>query len=270
MRRIRALIVDDEPLARQRITRLLEDHEEIEVVGECANGAIAADAMAELEPDLVFLDIQMPEKDGFEALAEAELARTPVVVFVTAYDEHALAAFDYQALDYLLKPFDDERFERTLRRAIQRVEERETADLRSHLLRLLDAREEAEAGTPAPEPVPPGGSPRIDRLVIREDDRIFFLKTEDIDYVEAADYLAKIHVGETVHTIRESLTSLEEKLDPARFVRIHRSTIVNLDRVKELQPWFHGAYAVVLEDGTTLKLSRSRRKQLQEFLGQSL
>lgn len=268
MRKIGALIVDDEPLARRRISRLLDAHEEVEVVGECANGAVAAEAITELEPDLVFLDIHMPEKTGFEALAEAEPGRTPVVIFVTAYDEHALSAFEYRALDYLLKPFDDERFERTLRRAIHRVEERETADLRTQLLGLLDVREKAEAGTPhvAPTARVPSG---IERLVVRDDDRIVFVRTEDIDYVEAADYLAKIHVGETVHTIRESLTSLEEKLDSSRFVRIHRSTIVNLDRVKELQPWFHGAYAVILEDGTSLKLSRSRRKHLQELLGQS-
>lgn len=266
MKKVRALIVDDEPLARRRISRLLEDHEEVEVVGECASGGVAAEAMTELEPDLVFLDIQMPEKDGFEALAEADFGRTPVVVFVTAHDEHALAAFEYQALDYLLKPFDDERFESTLRRAIHRLEERETADLRTQLLNLLDVREMVESASDSASATRPS---RIDRLVIREDDRIFFLKTEEIDYIEAADYLAKIHVGEDVHTIRESLTSLEEKLDPHRFVRIHRSTIVNLDRVQELQPWFHGAYAVLLEDGTSLKLSRSRRKHLQDLLGQS-
>lgn len=269
MRKIRALIVDDEPLARRRISRLLDEHDEVEVVGECANGAVAAEAMTELEPDLVFLDIHMPEKSGFEALAEAEPGRTPVVIFVTAYDEHALSAFEYRALDYLLKPFDDERFERTLRRAIHRVEERETADLRTQLLGLLDVREKTGAATADIESPVPRASSGIERLVIREDDRILFVRTEDIDYVEAADYLAKIHVGETVHTIRESLTSLEEKLDPARFVRIHRSTIVNLDRVKELQPWFHGSYAVLLEDGTSLKLSRSRRKHLQKLLGQS-
>lgn len=268
MKKVRALIVDDEPLARRRIARLLQEHETVEVVGECASGGVAAKAMTELEPDLVFLDIQMPEKDGFEALAEAEFGRTPVVVFVTAHDEHALAAFEHQALDYLLKPFDDERFERTLRRAIHRLEQRETADLRTQLLSLLDVQEKAAGG--GAEVASASRRPaQIDRLVIREDDRIFFLKIEDIDYIEAADYLAKIHVGEDVHTIRESLTSLEEKLDPARFVRIHRSTIVNLDRVQELQPWFHGAYAVLLEDGTSLKLSRSRRKHLQELLGQS-
>ncbi|MDX1661339.1 MAG: LytTR family DNA-binding domain-containing protein [Gemmatimonadota bacterium] len=268
MKKVRALIVDDEPLARRRIARLLEDHEEVEVVGECASGGVAVEAMTELEPDLVFLDIQMPEKSGFEALAEAEFGRTPVVVFVTAHDEYALAAFEHQALDYLLKPFDDERFEQTLRRAIHRLEERETADLRTQLLSLLDVQERARRGAAELEARSTRPA-RIDRLVIREDDRIFFLKVEEIDYIEAADYLAKIHVGDEVHTIRESLTSLEEKLDPMRFVRIHRSTIVNLDRVQELQPWFHGAYAVLLEDGTTLKLSRSRRKQLQELLGQT-
>lgn len=268
MKKVRALIVDDEPLARRRIARLLEEHEAVDVVGECASGGVAAKAMTELEPDLVFLDIQMPEKDGFEALAEAEFGRTPVVVFVTAHDEHALAAFEHEALDYLLKPFDDERFEHTLRRAIHRLEQRETADLRTQLLSLLDVQEKAAGGGSGTGP-PSRRPAQIDRLVIREDDRIFFLKIEDIDYIEAADYLAKIHVGDDVHTIRESLTSLEEKLDPSRFVRIHRSTIVNLDRVKELQPWFHGAYAVLLEDGTSLKLSRSRRKHLQELLGQS-
>lgn len=269
MRPIRAIIVDDEPLARRRIARLLAGRDEVEVVAECSNGRIAADAISELEPDLVFLDVQMPEKDGFEALAETELARPPVVVFVTAYDEHALRAFEFHAFDYLLKPFDDERFDATLERAIRRVGERETAGLRTQLLRLLDVQSGEEEGAPEPGPVATEGN-SLHRLVIREEDRIFFLKTSDIDYIEAADYLAKVHVGEAVHTIRESLTSLEDRLDPARFVRIHRSTIVNLDRVQELQPWFHGAYSVILRDGTTLKLSRSRRKHLQKLLRQSL
>lgn len=269
MRDVRVLIVDDEPLARRRIRRLLEKREGVEIVGEAANGRIAADAMEEQEPDIVFLDIQMPELDGFQALATAKARRPPVVVFVTAWGEHALKAFESHALDYLLKPFDDERFDRTLDRAIRRVEERETADLRGQLMRLLDVREQAAAAA-APAGAPADGEAHPDRIVIRDDDRLYFVRTADIDWIEAADYLVRIHAGGESHVIRESLTSLEERLDPRRFIRIHRSTIVNLDRVKELQPWFHGAYAVVLEDGTELRLSRGRRKELERRLGRSL
>ncbi|HUP19881.1 MAG TPA: LytTR family DNA-binding domain-containing protein [Gemmatimonadota bacterium] len=270
MRPVKVLVVDDEPLARRRIRRLLEKRDGVEVLGECANGRIAADAIEEQEPDIVFLDIQMPERDGFQALASVQTPRPPVVVFVTAYGEHALRAFEVNALDYLLKPFDDERFDRTLDRAIRRVEERETADLRTQLIRLLDVEEKGEPGPREPAAARAHGEEPPDRIVIRDDDRLYFVKTEDIDWIEAADYQARLHTGTESHVIRESLTSLEERLDPRRFVRIHRSTIVNLDRVKELQPWFHGAYAVVLEDGTELRLSRGRRKELERRLGRSL
>lgn len=263
-RPIRALIVDDEPLARRRIDRLLEGRDDVEVIGECANGRIAAETITEQEPDLVFLDIHMPDKDGFEALEAAATGRPPIVVFVTAYDEHALRAFEARALDYLLKPFDDERFERTLERAIRRIRDRESSELRDRLMAILDVQ-----GSETRDGRAGGGGIGSDRLVVREGERIFFLKTEEIDWIEAADYKAKLHVGGVVHEIRESLTSLEEIL-PFNFARIHRSTIVNLDRVAELQPWFHGAYAVILEDGTELRLSRGRRKELEEKLGRSL
>ncbi len=259
-KKIRTLVVDDEPLARQNLRILLEADAEIELVGEAGSGRAALALIRRESPDLLFLDIQMPELDGFGVLAQIEAAELPVVVFVTAFDQYALRAFEFHALDYLLKPFDDARFEKTLRRAKEQVAQREIKELSRRLIALLESRDappEARTSQPAPY---------LSRLLIKSGGRISFLKVDEIDWIGAEDYYVKLHVGRKGHMLRETMNELEAKLDPARFVRIHRSSIVNLDRIRELHQLFNGEYVVVLHDGTELKLSRSRREQLQAFL----
>jgi two-component system, LytTR family, response regulator len=264
-KRIRTLIVDDEPLARRNIRLLLEGDPEIEIIGEAASGREALATIREHSPDLVFLDIQMPEMDGFGVLERIEAASVPVVVFVTAFDRYALRAFDFHALDYLLKPFDDARFEKALRRAKLQVEQRDIKDLSRRLIALLEGRGEQ---APAEGEARVREAPRyLSRLLIKSAGRVSFLKADEIDYVSAEDYYVKLHVGRKGHLLRETMNELESKLDPARFVRIHRSTIVNLERIRELQQLFNGEYVVVLRDGTELKLSRSRREHLEKLLG---
>lgn len=252
---IRALIVDDEPLARQRLIRLLKDEPDIEVVGECADGGDAVTAIRAHKPDLVFLDVQMPVLDGFGVL-EALGDDLPAVIFVTAYDRYALRAFEYHALDYLLKPFDRERF----RKALERV--------RAHL-GPDEAREEAEQLLAAVEEYKSEGK-ALERLVIKSAGRVFFLRVEEIDWIEAAGNYVRLHVGKEDHLLRDTMSSLEGRLDPKRFLRIHRSTMVNIERIQELQPLFHGDYVVILRNGTQLNLSRGYRQRLQEVFGKGV
>jgi len=258
---LRVLIVDDEPVAREGLRGLLAQDPEIAVVGECADGQAAAEAIVSLVPDLVLLDIQMPELDGFDVVRRVGPERMPPVVFVTAYDEFALRAFEVHALDYLLKPFDDDRFAAAMARAKAIVRAGDLGGMARRLLALLgDARppeEASEAGW-------------LTRLVIKKPGASLFLGVEQIDWIESADYCVKIHVGARTHVIREALQRLEQRLDPARFFRAHRSAIVNLDRVREVQPAFHGDFALILHDGTRVKLSRSRRSELERRLGQTL
>ena len=265
MDRIRTIIVDDEPLGRSRLASLLEQEPDIDIVAQCGDGAEALAAISELEPDLLFLDVQIPELTGFELLASLDRLHPPVVIFVTAHDEFALRAFDVHALDYLLKPFDDERFQQSLARARVHLEDLDASTVRRRLLNFLEdtngMHANKRAGDPARRP--------LTRIVVKDGDRILFLKVDDIDWIEAADYYAKIHAQGVTYVIRETLANLELQLDPDRFVRIHRSTIVNLDRVREMQPWFHGAFVVFLVDGTELRLSRSRREHLQSRLQQT-
>jgi two-component system LytT family response regulator len=257
-KKIATLIVDDEPLARRNIRLLLKDDDEIEIIGEAANGREALALIKKHSPDLVFLDIQMPELDGFGVLESIEAERLPAIVFVTAFDQYALRAFEFHALDYLLKPFDDARFEKALRQAKLQVGQRELKDLSVRLVALLAGRE-AGPGEPARQPY-------LTRLLIKSAGRVFFLKTDEIDYVQAEDYYVKLRVGRKGHLLRETMNEMEAKLDPAKFLRIHRSTIVNIERIRELQQHFNGEYIVVLNDGTEHKLSRSRREQLQTLL----
>ena len=257
--KIRTLIVDDEPLARRNLRLLLQNDPDIDIVGEAASGREALALINKHSPDLVFLDIQMPELDGFGVLENIDAAKLPAIVFVTAFDQYALKAFDFHALDYLLKPFDDARFEKALRRAKLQLEQRELKDLSERLVALLGGR---EAGSR--EPARP--SPYVSRLLIKSGGRVFFLKTDEIDYIRAEDYYVKLHVGRKGHLLRETMTEMEAKLDPEKFLRIHRSTIVNIERIRELQPHFNGEYIVVLHDGSEHKLSRSRREQLQSLL----
>jgi two-component system LytT family response regulator len=253
--KIRTLIVDDEPLARQRLRRLLEADPDVVVLGECGDGGQAVTDLRELRPDLVFLDVQMPVLDGFGVLRELGGEALPAVIFVTAHDRYALKAFEVHALDYLLKPFDKARFAGALERAKAQVRQGSAAALNERLqelLRLVPARRDG-----------PG------RLMVKSGGRVYFVRIEDVDWVEAAGNYVRLHVGKEEHLLRESLSALEKKLDPGRFVRIHRSTIVNLDRVRELQPAFHGDYVVILQDGAELALGRSFRDKLEEALGRA-
>jgi two-component system, LytTR family, response regulator len=267
---LRVVLVDDEPWARKGLRVLLEPVPGVEIVGEAGNGADAVEVIRDAAPDLVFLDVQMPEMDGFGVLRALGPERTPAVVFVTAYDEHAVRAFDANAVDYLLKPFDDERFHRALDRARARIGDRRVRELASRLATLLAAGG-AESPSPAPTPLPAEETPAgyADRIVLKNGGRITFLEVASIDWIEAADYVVRLHAGGATHVLREPISDLERRLDPRRFFRIHRSTIVNLASVKEMQPLFHGEYAVIMRDGTRLRLSRSRRDRLQSLLGAS-
>lgn len=258
-KKIRTVIVDDEPLARRNIRLLLKDEPEIEISGEAASGREALALIRKHSPDLVFLDIQMPEMDGFGVLENLEAEQLPVIVFVTAFDHYALKAFEFHALDYLLKPFDDARFEKALRQAKRQIEQREVKDLSTRLVALLEGRD-------GPTQETTGKPGHVSRLLIKSSGRVFFLKTEEIDYVQAEDYYVKLQVGRKGHLLRETMNEMEAKLDPSKFLRIHRSTIVNIDRIRELQQHFNGDYIVVIQDGTELKLSRSRREQLERLL----
>jgi two-component system LytT family response regulator len=256
MEKIRALIVDDEPLARERILDLLAADTEVGVVGECGDGLSAVAAIEHHKPDLLFLDVQMPELDGFGVLEAIDETKAPVIVFVTAYDQYALRAFEVHALDYLLKPFDRERFDKAMQRAKHQIARERAGAVNQELVALL-------ADLKArPKP--------LERLVIKSAGRVFFLRAEEIDWIEAAANYVKLHVGKESHLLRETINGLAAKLDPDKFLRIHRSTIINLERVKELQPWFHGDYVVILKDGTQLTSSRNYREQLNKLLGKSV
>lgn len=249
---IRVLIVDDEPPARERILALLADEPDIAVLGECESGLAAVEMIRNLDPDLVFLDVQMPGLDGFGVVAELGGA-LPVLVFVTAYDAYAVRAFEVHALDYLLKPFDRERFRETLDRARAALTERVTPGL--------------SAGLAAPiTEADPGRTP-LRRLLAKRDGRLVVLKAAEIDWIESSANYASLHVGKETYLVRETMQSLEGRLDPAQFLRIHRSTIVNLDRVQEIEPYFHGDYIVRLADGQRLTLSRTYRDRLQKHFG---
>lgn len=248
---IRTMIIDDEPLARDRVRRFLRDEQDIEIVGECGNGADAVTEIRTLKPDLVFLDIQMPEKNGFEVVRSLGARDLPIVVFVTAYDQYALQAFEVHALDYLLKPFNRDRVRRAVDRARQQVTHRRMGSIDERLASLIaDLKQEKKY---------------LERLVVRSVGRVFFLKADEIDWIEAAGNYVKLHSGRESHMIRETMNGIEAKLDPERFLRIHRSTLVNIDRIKELHPMFSGDYAVILRDGTELALSRNYRDRLLEL-----
>ena len=236
-RKIRALIVDDEGLARSNLDILLRHDPEIEVIGECESGLEASAEIRKRKPDLVFLDVQMPECDGFDVLEMLGTDLPPAVVFVTAYDQYALRAFEAGALDYLLKPFDNARFERALRRAKQRL----------------------ERGGEVDRP--------LERIAIKSAGQVSFLKISEIDWIEAADYYSCLHVGNKPHLLRRSMADFEQQLDPAVFCRIHRSAIVNLERVRGLRLGENGEYEVLLTNGNRLRLSRRYRKQLQTRMG---
>ena len=236
---LRVLIVDDEPLARQSIRRHLQPHTDIEVIGECGNGRAAVEAILAQRPDLVFLDVQMPEMDGFQVIERVGAARMPEVIFATAWDRYALQAFDASAVDYLLKPFRKERFDRALERARRRIAQGAGENLPERLLAALTAR-----------------TSYLERIPVVESGRIIFVSADDIEWIESAGNYVRVHTGKRSYEIRETLSHLEGKLDPKHFVRVHRSTIVNARRVREVHPWFHGYHLVLLESGQKIRMSR--------------
>jgi len=248
--KVRTLIVDDETLARERLRQLLQDEPEIELLGECADGTEAVEVIQRQSPDLIFLDIQMPELDGFGVLQAMTSTPAPVVVFVTAHDKFALRAFEVHAADYLLKPFDRERFKKALARALDRVKHRE------------GAAQQAQAAVLA-ELKPP--SRPLERLAVKTSGKVIFVKLEDVDYIESAHNYVEVHVDKQSHLLRETLNSIEARLPAEKFVRISRSVIVHIERVKERQPLFYGEYAVTLHNGTRLTLSRRYRDRLERL-----
>lgn len=243
---IRALIVDDEALARERVRTLLAASPGVSILGECTGGRDAVETILDQHPDLVFLDVQMPDLDGFQVLEAVGDDHLPAIVFVTAYDEYALRAFEVHALDYLLKPIEPERFARALARVRESLGDSSDRRLRD----LLDARP-------------------TDRLVIRTRGKVSFLKPSEIDWIEADGKHAKLHAGKETHVVRQQLQRLEPRLAPHGFVRVHRSAIVNVDRIKELEPWFHGEYVVILKDGTKLTSSAAHSEALHKIVAKS-
>jgi two-component system, LytTR family, response regulator len=248
---MRALIVDDEPLARTAIRLLLEDDGEVEIAGECS-GAAAAALIARERPDIMFLDVQMPDVDGFTLLEQIGPEAVPVVVFVTAYDHYALRAFDAHAIDYLLKPFDDERFARALARAKALLRARERGEPDERVAAMLRSR-----------------SPYAQRFLVRVRDRSVVVNASDIDWIEAADYYVTLHAGGKSYLLREPIAVIVKRLDPERFVRVHRSAVVNIDRVREVHPLFRGDRTLVLADGTHVRLSRGRREEFDRLFDAS-
>jgi two-component system, LytTR family, response regulator len=249
MKLIRVLVADDEPLARRGVRQLLAAHPDMVVVGESRNGAETLRALDTLQPDLLFLDIQMPEMSGFDVLRARGPERMPAVVFVTAHDQFAVQAFEAQALDYLVKPLNAERFEAAIRRVRERLRMVEAVDLAARLSALLAA----ERGA------------RLDRLVVSTSTGELVIPVDEVDWIGAEDYYARLYVGAKRHLTRESLASLEAHLDPRRFVRVHRSAIVQLDRVREVRSG-SGGDAVILRDGTVVPLGRRRRRALEDRL----
>ena len=248
--KIQTIVIDDEPLARERLLKLLRAEPDVEVVGEAKNGREGLELIRQLKPGLAFLDVQMPELDGFGVLAELKAEERPAVVFVTAFDKFALKAFEVHAVDYLLKPFDKERFQTALKRALEQIARSQPENVHEQLSALLQELRPA---------------PQSDRLAVKSDGRVVFVKVTDVDWVEAADNYVSLHVGKDTHLLRETMTNIEQRLPREQFIRISRSTIVNLERIKELQPLFHGEYSVILRDGTKLTLSRSHRDKLQQL-----
>ena len=250
------MIIDDEPLARQRIEDLLRRESDVDIVGSVDNGGDAPGEIVAKNPDLVFLDVQMPGRSGIEVVAEVGAERMPVTIFVTAYDQFALKAFELAALDYLLKPFDDERFEQALRRARQEIEHRDAGRVANQLAALLQ-------NTPPAEPR------YLERLAVETRGQVRVVPVDKVDYITADGPYAEIHIGPGAFAIRERMHALEERLDPTEFFRIHRSAIVRIDRIDAFMKKPGGDYSVRLKDGTELSVSRNKREELERLIGMS-
>jgi two-component system LytT family response regulator len=246
---LRALIVDDEPVARRRLRALLESEATVEIIGECEDGTAAIDDIRRSRPDVVFLDVQMPGLDGFDVVDALEPAEQPAIVFVTAYDRYAVRAFDVHAVDYLLKPFERARLRKTLAR----------------LETLNDARDAAQRVHAAVESV--RAQQPLRRVLVKSAGKVYAVRLQDVDSIQSAGHYLEMHAGSATHLVRGSIGGIETRLDPARFTRIHRSVIVNVDRIRELQPAFHGEFVVILQNGRRLRCSRSYGDALKKTLG---
>ena len=269
---IRVLIVDDEPLARQRVEDLLHAEEGVEIVASVDNGTAAVDAVRSLHPDLVFLDVQMPGKTGLEVVREIGADEMPATIFVTAYDRYALQAFDLAAVDYLVKPFDDERFEQAFRRARRHVELEEMGELRERLLAVLDTGPRTASvgsnGPNAPSPsTPRPGTQYLERIAVEMRGKVRVVPVSQIEYITASGPYVELHTSERAYLIREAIQTLEQRLDPERFLRIHRSIIVRVDLIDTFHRGAGGDYEVQLKSGARLRVSRSRREELERRLG---
>ncbi|MEP6508104.1 MAG: LytTR family DNA-binding domain-containing protein [Gemmatimonadales bacterium] len=262
-RPLRAVIVDDEAPAREGLRLRLLREEDVEVVGEFSNSSTALDAIRDDPPDLIFLDIEMPGMNGFAMLEKSAGFELPPVVFVTAHADHAFRAFGARALDYLLKPVDQARLHETILRARDHWEKVRAEVILDTVQRMVGGLAASDTSSSQPTPA----TRQSDRISVRKDGAITFVNAEEIDWIDAAGGTVRIHAGRTTHTLRKSMSEMLAMLEPARFIRIHRSTIVNIDRIRELQPWFHGEYVVVLKDGAKLKLSRGYRDKLASLLG---
>jgi two-component system, LytTR family, response regulator len=249
---LRALIVDDEALARTALVRLLKRERDVSLIGQCDDGESAVQTIRQAQPDIVFLDVQMPEMDGFQVVAAIGAERMPVTIFVTAFDRYAIRAFDANAVDYLLKPFAPDRLARALARARERCLGKQDKEAAQRLFSLLDSRLQSDYAQ---------------RLAVAIGGRIVFVPVADIDWIEAEGNYARLHVSRKAFDVRETLQALMEKLDPREFIRIHRSTIVNARRIREVQPWFQGSHIVVLQSGEELRMSRYQRDAVDRLLG---
>lgn len=260
---LRVVVVDDEAIARRRITRLLQSESGVTVVAECSDVDTAVETILSEAPDLVFLDIQLPERDGFGVIEAVGADRMPAVIFVTAHDQYAIRAFEVHALDFLLKPFSPERFQESLQRAATRLSRNGSENSRN-LAALLDS---VRAEQNKLERLILGSREGyLQRLLVKAHNRMIFVRSSDVTWFEAEGNYVRVHVGRESYVVRDTMNNLETKLDPAQFLRIHRSTIVNIDHVKEMHMWFAGDYMVVLQDGTELKLSRGYREKMEERL----
>ena len=262
---IRVLIVDDEPLARQRLEDLLRAEAGVEIVASVDNGEAAVDAVRSLHPDIAFLDVQMPGKTGIDVVREVGPEAMPLTIFVTAYDRYALQAFDLAAVYYLVKPFDDERFEQAFQRARRYVELEEMGELRERLLAVLDGG--SRGGSSSAPAAPPSGSPYLERIAVEMRGKVRVVPVSQIEYITASGPYVELHTSERAYLIREAIHTLEEKLDPNRFLRIHRSIIVRVDLIDTFHRGAGGDYEVQLKGGARLRVSRSRREELERRLG---
>jgi two-component system, LytTR family, response regulator len=263
--KIRTLIIDDEPLAREGVAVLCAADPEIEVIGQCSDGAAAVQSIRREHPDLVFLDVQMPKRDGFEVLEALAAPERPVVVFVTAYDQYAIRAFEACAVDYLLKPFTDKRFQQALVRAKNELRRNRTQEVDRRLEELLVRVNELRQGAPAA--TTPAKPEYAERIVVKASGDLHFIKTSDVLWIEAQGDFVKVQTLEQPQLVRETLQTMEQKLDASRFLRIHRSFLVNVQHIKRVAPALYGDHTVFMSDGSKLRLSRNYRSKLKAFIG---